>query len=230
MFMGYAERPAVLCAPLALHLIEEINHRVLDQYAEAISILSMAASQGQVAAVPALTLAAERLRDQAEAHRALLAPYVDGPMDLGLYLESLCGSLSHALLAERGILLTVSADEIWLDSSRCWRVGLIVGELIRNAAPHGLVNGEGEIGLLVKDTDGGVRCIVSDNGNAAPNPQGGRGHRLIRALADDLGGSVEWWFTPSGNCVGLEFPREADALRFAGPAGQSCILEGSILS
>ena len=192
--------------PLSLHLVEEISHRVVNEYVEAISILSLAASRGHATSAPALALAAERLHAQAEAHRALLVPFVDGVMDLGVYVEKLCASLSRASLGERGIHLSVTTDEIWLDAACCWRVGLIVSELIRNAVRHGLGGRKGAIAIAMSQKGGRVQCLVSDDGCAASNPPEGRGRRLVRALAAELGGSVDWWFTRSGSFVGLEFP------------------------
>ena len=40
--------------PLALHLVEEISHRVVNEYTEAIAILSLAASRGHAPADLAL--------------------------------------------------------------------------------------------------------------------------------------------------------------------------------
>lgn len=205
MSLGLTASAPAPSQPLALHLVEEISHRVVNEYVEAISILSLA-SREQITAAPALALAASRLRAHAEAHRALLAPIADGPIDLGLYVGKLCASLSQASLGERGIGLTVTTDEIWLDAARCWRVGLIVSELIRNAARHGLAGRRGTIAVTLAERAGCVRCMVSDNGQAVSNPPEGRGRRLVRALAADLGGSVDWWFTTFGSFVGLEFP------------------------
>ena len=71
--------------PLGLHLVEEISHRVFNEYAEAIALLTLAASRNRTTADPVLTQAADRLRAHAETHRALLGPS-DGPIDLGQYI------------------------------------------------------------------------------------------------------------------------------------------------
>jgi two-component sensor histidine kinase len=140
-----------------------------------------------------------------EAHRALQAPLVDGPMDLADYIGQLCACLARAPLAENGMRLRVTADEIWLDAGRCWRVGLIVAELVRNAARHGLSGGAGAIWVVVEDVAGRVRCSVCDDGAAALGVRPGRGRRLAQALAAELGGSIAWSFAPNGCCVVLEF-------------------------
>ena len=54
-----------------LFLVEEITHRVLNEYTEAIASLTLAAAAApDIRSQGALTSAAPRLRTQAEAHRA----------------------------------------------------------------------------------------------------------------------------------------------------------------
>jgi two-component sensor histidine kinase len=206
--------PSAATPPLALHLVEEISHRVINEYTEAIAILSLAASRGRGTADPALALAAERLAAMAEAHRSLLVPVDDEAMDLGLHLGKLCASLSRASLGERGIRLTVVTDEIWIDAPRCWRVGLIVSELVRNAVRHGLKGRRGSIRVALNARNGRAWCVVCDDGYAPPNPPEGRGRRLIRALATELAGTVEWKFTQAGSVVGLQFPVATSLLSY----------------
>jgi len=190
-----------------LHLIDEISHRVVNEYTEAICALGLAASASRNMDVQlALTSAASRLRAQVEAHRALQAPVVDGPMNLADYVGQLCGCLAKAPFADNGVRLTVSADEIWLDAARCWRVGLIVAELVRNAARHGLSGGAGGIWVEIAEASGRVICHVCDDGRSAPTVRTGRGRRLVQAIAAELGGSIDWTFAPGGCCVRLDFP------------------------
>jgi two-component sensor histidine kinase len=137
-----------------------------------------AVSIAQVGA--ALSNVANRLRAHADAHRALLAPAAGGPVDLADYVGQVCASMTRASLAPSGVRLLVDADEIWLESGRSWRVGLIVAELIRNAERHGLAGGPGAIRVSIAEACGSVSCEVSDNGGltrrgAGPGSQAGRG-------------------------------------------------------
>jgi two-component sensor histidine kinase len=191
-----------------LHLVDEISHRVVHEYTEAICALGQAAMAAHdIQAQLALTSAATRLRAQVEAHRALRAPAIDGPMDLADYIGQVCACLARAPLAENGMRLRVTADEVWLDAGRCWRVGLIVAELVRNAARYGLSGGAGAIWVMVEAAAGRVRCSVCDDGAGSPDVRPGRGRGLVRALAADLSGSVTWGFAPNGCCAVLEFDR-----------------------
>jgi two-component sensor histidine kinase len=191
-----------------LHLLEEISHRVFNEYTEAIATLHMAAVDARNAEVKAvLNNASNGLMAHAEAHRALLAPAASGSVDLAEYVIQVCTAMNKALLAPNGVRLVVDADEILLEAGRSWRVGLIIAELIRNAARHGLGGGPGAIRVSIAETCGWVSCRVSDNGRAAGNPETGRGRKLVEALAAELGGSADWSFTPSGCIARLEIPR-----------------------
>jgi len=192
---------------LPLHLVEEISHRVINEYTEAIASLSLAARSADAQARLALDVAASRLRAHAEAHRALLAPSGDQRVDLAEHLAMVCRCMSAATLADHHIRLVLETDEVWLDADRCWRAGLIVAELIRNAVRHGLADCTGRIRVTVNRTSGCVSCLVCDNGSGRPHlQQPGRGRRLVQALAAELDGSVSWRFTPSGCHVEFHFP------------------------
>ena len=123
-----------------LHLIDEISHRVVNEYTEAICALGQAAGAA---------------RD---------------PMNLADYVGQLCACLAKAPLAQSGLRLRVTADEVWLDASRCWRVGPVIAELVRNAARHGLADGAGAIWVVVEDLAGRVRCSVCDAAAGRPTP------------------------------------------------------------
>jgi two-component sensor histidine kinase len=212
MFSEVSEACARFSQPLALHLVEEINHRVINEYAEAVAMLSMATSRQQTEAVPVLAAAADRLRAHAESHRALLAPASKAQMDLGEYVARYCACLSRASLQGRGIRLKLSADEILIEGERGWRVGLIVSELIRNAVRHGLHGRQGEIEVDLRRLHTWVQCVVSDNGCAINASPEGRGRRLVNALATELEGSAHWRLTNTGSVVSVAFPIEATAI------------------
>jgi two-component sensor histidine kinase len=129
-----------------LHLVE-LLHRVSNEYASAISLASVMASRASShEAKSALKIVIEHLVQLASAHRALLPPVVDGPVDLGDYLTRLCQAKVAAELERRGTTLRLAVGSpLALDAAHCWRVGLIVSELITNAARHSLPSGRGEI-------------------------------------------------------------------------------------
>jgi two-component sensor histidine kinase len=204
--------PAAATPPIALHLVEEFSHRVINEYTEAILSLSVAAHRStNPAARETLDGAAERLRAYAAAHRALLPPASSGPLNLADYVGDLCATLTKAAPAEMRVRVTLETDDVWLDAERCWRIGLILAELMRNAMRHGLRGGPGEVAIRVADELDQVVCLVSDDGCAVENPTPGRGQRLIRSLAVELGGDVDWRFTPQGSMARLQAPKVEQA-------------------
>ena len=56
--------------------------------------------------------------------------------------------------------------------------------------------------------DAVIHCVVGDNGQRAFDPRPGRGVGLVRALAAELGGSVDWRFGEGGCLAGLQVPVE----------------------
>jgi two-component sensor histidine kinase len=193
----------------ALHLVEEINHRVVNEFSEAIVALSTVADDGAGPAQDAIYRAMSRLSAHAEAHRALQPPTSTRPVNLADHIGRLCASLANATLADNCVYLAVDSDEIWLEASQCWRIGLIVAELVRNAARHGLAGGPGVVKVRLVERPNSIDCIVSDNGGAATAGTPGRGLQLVRAIADELGGSVATRFTPAGGVACLRLPAMA---------------------
>lgn len=193
----------------SLHLVEEINHRVVNEFAEAIAGLSLAARRSVLKDVRlALEDAAQRLQAHAESHRALLAP-VESEVNLADYLGRLCETYSRATLADRRVRLVVQSDEIWLPADRAWRIGLAMAELIRNAARHGLRGGPGAIAVQILRNEDEIVCLVQDDGQGAEELRPGRGVALVRTLATELGGSADWGFSPQGSIARLRAPHRS---------------------
>jgi two-component sensor histidine kinase len=189
-------------------LVEEIIHRTANEYAAAVASISRAAARcANPDARTALAGAARRLLDYAEIHRALQPPRSAGLADLSIYLRGLCGAIVRARLAERKIHLTLVEESIDIEAEQCWLVGMIVSELITNAARHGLRHGGGGIVVWLSAQNGTVRCLVTDDGRSI-DPTPGRGTRIARALARELGGHINWRFRPSGTAALLHFPRD----------------------
>lgn len=192
---------------VALTMVDEINHRVMNEYTEAIATLSVAQrSLADPAARDILKTAASRLDAHAAAHRALLRPNGGGLIDAGEYVERVCLTISNALLEERGATMRLETEEIPLSPDRCWRLGLIVSELLRNAVRHGLSRSNGTIVVRLCRRGHLVSCAVSNGAGGRASPGSGRGRQLVHVLASEMGGSVEWIFSEEGAFVRVEAP------------------------
>jgi two-component sensor histidine kinase len=74
-------------------------------------------------------------------------PDHDTPVDAATYLHQLCVSISRSKLENREITLALSAQSLQLPAERCWRLGMILYELITNAARHAFDGGAGRFVL-----------------------------------------------------------------------------------
>lgn len=190
----------------SIALIEEFNHRVINEYCEAIAALSIVAMDASPETRAVIASAEARLHAHAEAHRALSPPRAGGSVNLATHLGELFGRLSRASLADRNVRVILRSDEIRVRSGRAWRIGLVLAELVRNACRHGLARGGGSIAVRVSEVEGAILCLVADNGRARPKAAPGTGSRVVRSLIVSLGGRVDWFLSPHGSLVRLTLP------------------------
>jgi two-component sensor histidine kinase len=107
------------------------------------------------------------------------------------YIEHLCEALSEVLLRPAGIRCEVFADAIDIPSERCELLGLIIAELVTNAAKHAF---HGRNGGLVRVALFNINeswvCVVSDNGVGTATASVGVGSKILKRLVSALGGNL----------------------------------------
>src|SRR5271155_300915 len=193
--------------PASLILVEEIAHRVRNEFAQAIAVIRLAAiHSSDSAARQTLDATARQLHAYANAHHILRELPPGAPYAVADYVEDICASIATSALANTGIRLTASVCDAFLPAERCWRLGLIVSELVRNAAHHGLRWKEGDIRVELKTDGNELRCSVSDSGGIEAAPEAGRGCRVVASLAGEIGGSVAWQFSARGTIAVVRLP------------------------
>jgi two-component sensor histidine kinase len=69
-------------------------------------------------------------------------------MDASDYVRVLCQSIKRAKLDDRNIELTLVEHPVKMRSDCCWRLGMIVSELIANSARHAFDGQGGAISIL----------------------------------------------------------------------------------
>jgi two-component sensor histidine kinase len=122
----------------------------------------------------------------------------------------------------RGIRLALVDCPLKMDSARCWRLGLIVSELITNAVRHAFDGVGGNIRVEIFSSRSFVECRVSDNGRAVKPIRAGRGLRIVEALAGTLGGTIDYVIGEHGSAAVLVFPAGTSARKGAtSPSFQS---------
>ena len=188
-------------------LLDEVSHRINNDFACLIAAISLAVKHtGNDEVKSALTAVGESLHHYADIHHALQMPEGDAHIDAEAYLRKLCMSISRAKLDPMQVELTLVAHPLWLRSDHCWRLGMIVYELVTNSARHAFRERHGKIRVELLRTSSYVACKVLDNGLAADRVQPGRGLKIIDELTEGLDGRFEQKFGSGGSISIVAFP------------------------
>jgi two-component sensor histidine kinase len=193
-------------------LLREFTHRVKNEFASAIQVVSFAAEKSHDRNVKAaLEGVMEKLHDYADVHSALQMPSGNDCIDASAYLRDLCGSISRSKLANRNIELVLVDRPFRMSSERCWLLGMIVAELITNAARHAFDQNGGTVRVECRPSGELVECRVSDNGSAStPDVRPGSGLRIIHALAQKLDAEFQFNLGEAGSQAVIIVPIEHD--------------------
>jgi two-component sensor histidine kinase len=190
-------------------LLQEMAHRINNELTSTISIISCTAERSNNCEVKvALAQVTEHLCDHARVYRALQMPTTNRLIDAAAYLRELCQSISRAKLRHNGIELLLVEHPVELSSAQCWRLGLIVSELITNASRHAFAGGGGTIRVELKKREANVECRVADDGSGPENIRPGQGLGIIQQLARGLNGRISQRFGAKGAVTIVSFPIE----------------------
>ena len=188
-------------------LLQEITHRINNELASTIGFVALTARQsGNEEVKVAMAGVIQHINDFASVHLALQMPDNDHPIDASTYLRDLCQSISRARLQYRNIELLFREFPLKLGARRCWRMGMIVSELIANASRRAFRRDGGMIEVELSSRGAVAQCTVTDDGSALEKVRPGQGMKIVRALAGDLNGSIDHRFGPCGTIVTLSFP------------------------
>jgi two-component sensor histidine kinase len=188
-------------------LLRELHQRVDQGIASAIDLVSAAVVRADGAeAKAALGDVVELLHGHAELHRALAMPQGEALNDAARYIRRLGCAMRQSLLDRMGIRLTFSTESLPLQADRCRRLGLIVHDLIVNAAKHAYFDARpGEIKVKLTRIGAVVNCVVLDNGSRSARAALGRELQISADLAKGLGGRIEHGFAAEFTSVVLSF-------------------------
>jgi two-component sensor histidine kinase len=193
--------------------LEEFDHRVKNNFTLVASLLDMQrrrAGEGETG--EALAAALARVESIARAHRHLYRGGTSpGTVDMAAYLHELCTALAEALFLRGAITLDCHSDHAAIPRDRAVSIGLVINELVTNAAKHAFEGREtGAIQVSFAGNRGGWRLTVSDNGRglpSAPRPKsrdGGLGRRLIDGFVRQARGTISTESTPEGTTVTVD--------------------------
>ena len=195
-------------------LIREADHRIKNSLQLVVSLLSLQRSKlTDAEASAALDSAIGRVRAVAEAHRALHQSRDLTTIAFDQMLQDLChhtGELSPIIAIE-----CRAEENLEIDAERAIPLGLIVSELLTNAARHAYPDGaSGTIEASARRTPTGLEVTVTDRGvgvGAHAAPARTLGASIVQALARQIGVDVQTVSQAGqGTSVTLRLPTRSD--------------------
>jgi two-component sensor histidine kinase len=188
-------------------MAREIDHRVMNSLQFVAGLLAMQSrSPGMHDPASQLEIAAQRVQAVARVHRHFYLEDTGENVSCLTYLQRLCADLSGIL--ERPV--EVNGDQGTIPTTLIQPVGLLVNELVTNAAKHG----DGLIHVTYQ-VNGDKRVLtVCDRGPGLPQAfdietaRTGLGMRVISALTKQLKGQLTTTVNPEGQgaCFVINFP------------------------
>lgn len=198
-------------------LLREVYHRVKNNLQQINALLQI---EGRKVADPAAQAAflatAQRIQAMGTVHRLLISSPLPSELGSRTFLATLCESfvVGHSL-RQRNIELVSEFDDIPIDVDSGVALGLMVNELVTNAAKHAFAGRDGgRIEVRFRTLEGGGAVLsVADDGTGVANPDsalqgGGTGGLIVRGLAHQLDAELRI-SGGKGTCVELVIPAEA---------------------
>jgi two-component sensor histidine kinase len=192
-------------------MAKEIDHRVMNSLQMVASLLKLhGRSLADEPASAELALAASRVAAVARVHQHIYMSDAVETTECASYLRRLCEDLSDMLPEGRGpiVVEAITAD---LPTAQIAPLGLILNELVTNAAKHG----QGIITVAFEHQgEAGYEMRVSDQGQALPEGfdptvRSGLGMKVVGSLTNQLGGKFVIKSSDDGahSVFTVEFPR-----------------------
>jgi two-component sensor histidine kinase/putative methionine-R-sulfoxide reductase with GAF domain len=204
-------------------LLRELQHRAKNNLALVSAMLARerrtASTEQDVRAAERLGRLMQRVTAIALAQDRLASAEGGGSADgtgtdLAGYLHALLGSLDLSLGGR--VVFEADLECCVLPFDKAVAAGLVVNELVTNAAKHAYPEGEEGVVRIELRTDevrAEAALTVSDDGRgidptavAARRAGGGQGLELLRHLARQLGGDIEQGTPERGTSVTVRFP------------------------
>lgn len=188
-------------------LAREIDHRVMNSLQFISGMLAMQSrSVDPTTAATQLKIAADRVAAVARVHRHFYAEEATENVSCVTFIKRLCDDLSNILDS----WISVEGDDGDIPTTLIQPIGLLINELVINAAKHGA----GRIDVSYRVRGDERLLIVCDHGNGLPqdfdlhNSNSGLGMKVIRLLAKQLRGTIAADANPGGigTCFTIRFP------------------------
>ena len=193
-------------------LLREVEHRTKNNFAMVSSLIDIQRRRSDNEDVKtALSAVLTRVESFSRAHSQLHR--ADGDMsavNMKSYIGELSEALAQALTLQSAVTLSFEADDATMDRDRAATIGLLINELVTNAAKHAFQGRErGAIKIKFHLGGDGYRLVVTDDGigidPAQAEQKGGLGQRLVEAFARQANGTLTTDSDGAGTRVTIDF-------------------------
>jgi two-component sensor histidine kinase len=194
----------------------ETHHRLMNTFSILCAILERELNTCDPRNRVALDRSVRIISAHGALHRFLALETPRSPVALGEYITKLSRCLSEAVLKPMDVICEVIADEGFMPAVQAERLGLVLCELLINAAKHGFPHKRtGLVRIEVARQDHGWCCTVTDNGGGFRDavPAAGLGTQILEGLVRRLNGRMIVQSTAEGTTVTLLFPLAPATLR-----------------
>jgi two-component sensor histidine kinase len=187
-------------------ILRELTHRVSNELAAVTALVAAARTRtGSVQEI--LSQVQGALEAFATVQRLLYVPDVITCVDGCAYVRQLCRALSRAKLEENGIELEFVEKPFRIDSDRCWRLGMVLYELVTNASKHAFGDSGGWIRVELFEHATHIECRIEDSGSCiTPRASHGNGLAMMHELTKEMGGALRQTFGLEGSVSTIILP------------------------
>lgn len=172
-------------------LLSEVYHRVNNNLQTISGLLLMERRQlPDAEAGSALERMARRARAMGLVHQQIMTSGNLHQVDLQRLLADLAANLRESLAFDaQGIGLEVAAEPVAVDIDKAMPLGLLVNELVTNAAQHAFPGRDGGRVRIALTREGDMLClVVADDGVGLSEVPKGFGSRVVQGLVRQLDG------------------------------------------
>lgn len=198
---------------------KELTHRVTNGYhAVAMRLRVQARSIKDPAARALCIKMAEHVEAMAMVHRHLYENRDSSLQELHEYLDLLCHDLSAAVVQKNISITEELESDVVVGTDSATTIGMVVAELITNAAKHAFGGRKGSIHICLRRVGDVAEISVTDNGHGLPDGfqlegQAGLGMRLMLHQAKSLRGKLAFSSSATGATFTFSFPVKQYAVK-----------------
>lgn len=198
-------------------LLTEVNHRVANSLMMVASLVRLQSNALQNQdAKDALAETEARIHAISDVHKRLYSSGDVRLVALDEYLSDLLKNLQSSMQNEgHGASLDYHLEPLKLPTDLSINIGVVVTEWVTNAFKYAYPQRRGEVRVNLKRLAGSRgELLVEDDGvgriDSGAIKGTGLGTRLVKAMAENLGGEIDYFARQPGTQARLTFPVPAD--------------------